>query len=247
MNPSSTNRLRKLTLATVAVAAVLIAAVAIALPAPPDGTALAQSALEAPSNLTSTGRTSTTVSLSWTPSGTSGAEQHVGIRDIVGQAPGQFTWVSIDSDASSHTVVDLKKSTRYAFRIRASKDGQSVRSNYVNVTTLATDPEPTPTPEPTPAPTSEPKPPQDTLPRQDASTNANLTAITIDGAAIPDFSARRTTYRFGVTAAQVTVAATAEHSAASWEVTDPGTDADTNTAGHQVDSMPAMITRSRSP
>ena len=33
--------LRKLTLATVAVAAVMIAAVAIALPAPPDGTALA--------------------------------------------------------------------------------------------------------------------------------------------------------------------------------------------------------------
>ena len=109
--------------------------------------------MEAPSNLTSTGQTSTTVSLSWTPSGTSGAEQHVGIRDVVEQAPGQFTWVSIDSDASSHTVVDLKKSTKYAFRIRASKDGQSVRSNFVNVTTLAADPEPTATPEPTPEPT----------------------------------------------------------------------------------------------
>ncbi len=81
-----------------AVLPVLVTIIAIALPAPSDGTALAQSTLEAPSNLTSTGRTSTTVSLSWTPPGTSGAEQHVGIRDIVEQAPGQFTWVSIDAE-----------------------------------------------------------------------------------------------------------------------------------------------------
>ena len=33
----------------------------------------------------------------------------------------------------------------------------------------------------------------------------------------------------------MTVAATTTHSAASWAVTDPSTDADTNTAGHQVD------------
>ena len=119
----------------------------------------------------------------------------------------------------------------------------------MNVTTLAADPEPTPTPAPTPTPeptpaptstptptpTSEPKQPQERLPRQDASTDATLSAITIDGTAIPDFRPTQDTYRFGVTDAQVTVAATTTHSAASWAVTDPSTDADTNTTGHQVD------------
>lgn len=116
--------------------------------------AAAQSSINPPTNLQSTGRTATTVSLNWTRSTISDVKQYVGIRDIVKYAPGNFRWRFVNANATSFTVRDLEADTKYAFRVRATKDGEQARSNYVNVTTLAQDPDPTATPEPTATPPS---------------------------------------------------------------------------------------------
>ena len=68
------------------------------------------------------------------------------------------------------------------------------------------------------------------------STDATLGGLTVDGAAVPGLDPERTAaYEFGVAhdVSQVTVAATTNNSGAS--VSYSGTDADSGTAGHQVD------------
>ncbi len=144
-------------LATAVFAIILVAAVMLSSPAEE---AAAQSSINAPTNLQSTGRTATTVSLNWTRSTTSGVKQYVGIRDVEKYAPGNFRWRYVDANATSYTVRNLEADTKYAFRVRATKGSQQARSNYVNVTTLAQNPDPTatPTPTPTPEPTATPVP-----------------------------------------------------------------------------------------
>jgi len=69
-----------------------------------------------------------------------------------------------------------------------------------------------------------------------AAADATLSALTLSSGLTPAFDLRTTSYKSAVepTTAQVTVTATAGQSGASVAYT-PSTDADTNTAGHQVD------------
>ena len=75
---------------------------------------------------------------------------------------------------------------------------------------------------------------QDDDPPEGSTSNADLSALTVDGVSVAGFMASITEYQFGVDAsvAQVTVSGDADEAAA---VAYSGTDADSITNGHQVD------------
>ena len=90
------------------------------------------------------------VELSWDqPTDTSLTRYEILRRDTVNQNPGVFTSLGeIPAPATSYTDSSVDESTRYAYRIKArNAHGLSPWSNYVNATTPARPPEPTPEPQ----------------------------------------------------------------------------------------------------
>ena len=178
----------------------------------------------APTGLTTPILSHDSVTLSWDDPQDSSIEGYQILRrDIVNQPPGTFGTVENDTDSRSTTYTDgtVEPDTRYAYRIKArNTTGLSGQSNYVNVTTLE-------------APT-EPSSPPVVAPQQSESSDATLSALTVDGTSVPGFSGTTTSYQYGVahSVSQVTVAATTTDAAAT--VAYSGTDADSGTDGHQL-------------
>ena len=145
-----------------------------------------------------------------------------------GEGAAEFVAVvdNTGSSATSYTDTSVTARTRYVYRVKAvSQHGTSGQSSYVRADTPA-------------APSIAKLPVGDgvgqVLPRAE-STNADLSALQVDGVSVAGFDAETTSYQFGVAnlVTQVTVAGVAVDASAT--VAYSGTDADDVADGHQVD------------
>ena len=104
-------------------------------------TSTAPSAPDAPTGLTVSSFTHNSVTLAWDDSGDSGITGYQVLRrDLVKQEPGIFSTAAADTGtaATTYTDTDVAANTRYAYRVEAiNAEGNSGRSNYVNVKTSA--------------------------------------------------------------------------------------------------------------
>ena len=145
-----------------------------------------------------------------------------------GEGAAEFVAVvdNTGSSTTSYTDTSVAARTRYVYRVKAvSQHGTSGQSSYVRADTPA-------------APSIAKLPVGDgvgqVLPRAE-STNADLSALQVDGVSVAGFDAETTSYQFGVAnlVTQVTVAGVAVDASAT--VAYSGTDADDVADGHQVD------------
>ena len=173
---------------------------------------------EQPTGLAATSVSHDGVTLSWDDPGDNTITSYQVLRrDVASDPPGTFKVIEDDtgSAATTHTDASVKPDTGYAYRVRArSADGLSEQSKRVDVET----------------------PPLDSrIPRQTRSTDATLSAISVDGTAMPGFASDRTSYEYGAasTVTRATVSATTTDTNATVSITPE--DADGGTGGHQVD------------
>ena len=178
----------------------------------------------APTGLSATTVSHDSVTLGWDdPSDNSITGYVVLRRNAKDKTPGVFTTIQSNTGnpATSYTDSTVSAETRYTYRVKAiNPTGTSPQSNDIEVTT-GVHPEDTGTRQPL-------------TPQQATSTDATLSALTVDGTSVAGFDAARTYYEYGVTSTvtQVTIGATTTHADAT--VAFSGTDADPNTTGRQV-------------
>ena len=183
----------------------------------------------APTGLSATTVSHDSVTLGWDDPGDDSITGYVVQRhDVDTQDPGVFATIESNtgSPATSYTDSTVSAENSYVYRVQAiNPAGTSPQSNHVDVTTEA---------EP-PNPGSKPPADQGNTPRQATSTDATLSALTVDGTSVAGFDSETTSYQYGVasTVTQVTVATTTTNSSAT--VSFSPADAETGTAGHQVD------------
>ena len=182
----------------------------------------------APTGLAATTVSHDSITLGWDdPSDDSITGYVVLRRDVDTQDPGVFTTINSNTGSATTSYTDgtVSAETEYAYRVQAvSPAGTGPQSNGIRVTTEAK-----------PKGTGS-KPPADqgNTPRQAQSTDATLSALTVNGTSVAGFASSRTSYQYGVasTVTQVTVAATTTDANAT--VSFSPTDANTGTTGHQV-------------
>ena len=175
--------------------------------------------------------------------------------DTYGDGQGSWEFVAIEDDTGTadteYTDQSVTSETRYVYRVKAwNPAGLSERSSYANAETAAAPaatPEPTPEPDPQSAQQQEPATTKDNggngqIPRQQqqSTSDASLSSISANGTAVPGVNQDSTEFSLGVgnEVSRVTLAPEPRQPQATVRFRGLHfTDADDNTAGHQVDVL----------
>ena len=179
----------------------------------------------APTGLSATTVSHDSVTLEWDDPGDDSITGYMVLRrNAQDKDAGVFATIESNTGSAktSYTDSTVSAETSYVYQIIAiNPAGTSPQSDQIEVTT-GVQPENTDTR-------------QALTPQQTSSTDATLSALTVDSTSVPGFDSDTTSYQYGVasTVTQVTIGATTTHASAT--VGFSGTDADSATSGHQID------------